>query len=101
MDEGSDPVSVAYGKGGIGSKGSFCVFLLAGVGLLVFLVIFGLLKAQTSIIRSKNSVGDKSYTINSYTIFFGVFSSSSSPPTLTIMDGSFNRIRTVPTANET
>lgn len=90
LDEGSDPVSVAYGKGGIGSKASFCVFLLAGVGLLIFLIIFGLLKTQTTITRSKNSTGDKSYTINSHTIFFGAGLSNSDPPTLHLVDGNFN-----------
>ena len=49
MDAGSDTVSVIYNKGGIGSKGSFCVSLLAGIGLLALLIIFGLLKSNTSV----------------------------------------------------
>lgn len=51
FDEGSDPVSVTYNKGGIGSKKSFCVTLIAVLGLLVFLMIFGLLKSDSSIDR--------------------------------------------------
>ena len=51
MDEGSDAVSVTYKNGGIGSKKSFCVTLLAVVGLLTLLLVFGLLKSEATIDR--------------------------------------------------
>ena len=51
LDAGSDSISIAYNKRGIGSKRSLCITITFAIGLLVFLVIFGILQSETTVKR--------------------------------------------------
>lgn len=61
---------MAYKKGGIGSKGSFCVAFIAAFGLLAFLVIFGVMKSNISVDRFNTEEEEQTLTIQPFSLIF-------------------------------
>lgn len=49
LDIGSEDISLLYAGSGHGSKTSVCLSVLFGVGFVAFLIIFGVLKLDTTV----------------------------------------------------
>ena len=100
FDSGSDTISISYRKKGIGSKRSLIITVIAVCGLLSFMVIFGLLKSDTSVSRYQALEIEQTLTIPAYTIFLSELASQSQP-LIRIMDGNYNIIENLTFATNT
>jgi hypothetical protein len=93
LDAGSDSISISYRKKGIGSRASVIITLVAVVGLLAFLIIFGIMKSDTVVEKYDENDPEQTVTIPANELHFAI------PPGATfsayILDGNFNIVEDV------